>query len=70
MGCPRNILNGQGQKVNTAAHAWPRQPGSGRAAEIGSALAAVLTFGPRPYNRFRGQPIDIYQNIPKILQAS
>jgi len=29
----------------------------GRAAEIGSALAAVLTFCPRPYNRFCGQPI-------------
>ena len=40
-------------------------PTSGRAAEIGSALAAVLTFGPRPYNRFRGQPI-----TPKKLDAN
>ena len=62
MGCQQNILNGQGQKVNTAAHAWPRRPGSGRAAEIGSALAAVLTFSPRPYSRFRGQPIGLHHD--------
>ena len=57
MGCPHNLVNGRGLKVNTAAHAKRQQPRFGRAAEVGSALAAVLTFCPRPYNRFCGQPI-------------
>ena len=72
MGCQQNILNGQELKVNTAAHAWPRRPGSGRAAEIGSALAAVLTFSPRPYNRFCGQPILMkikFSQVNMLIQA-
>ena len=57
MGCPQNLLYGQGQKVNTAAKALPisaAQPDAGRR---GYAWAAVLTYSPRPFTIFRGQPI-------------
>ena len=57
MGCPQNILYGRGQKVNTAAKALPilaARPNLGR---LGYAWAAVLTFSPRPFTIFRGQPI-------------
>ena len=59
MGCPRNLLYGRGQKVNTAATALPisaARPDPGRR---GYAWAAVLTFGPRPFTIFRGQPIKL-----------
>ena len=59
MGCPQNLLYGRGQKVNTAAKALPisaARPDPGRR---GYAWAAVLTYSPRPFTIFRGQPIDI-----------
>ena len=55
MGYPQNLLYGRGQKVKTAAKAVPIsavRPDPGRR---GYAWAAVLTFCPRPYNRFCGQ---------------
>ena len=57
MGCPRNLLYGRGLKVNTAAKALPilaARPDPGRR---GYAWAAVLTYSPRPFTIFRGQPI-------------
>ena len=57
MGCPRNLLYGRGQKVNTAAKALPisaARPDPGRR---GYAWAPVLSFSPRPFTIFRGQPI-------------
>ena len=57
MGCPQNLLNGRGLKVNTAAKALPisaARPDPGRR---GYAWAAVLTYSPRPFTIFCGQPI-------------
>ena len=57
MGCPQNLLYGRGQKVNTAAKALPilaARPDPGRR---GYARAAVLTYSPRPFTIFCGQPI-------------
>ena len=50
MGCPQNLLYGQGLKVNTAAKALPilaARPDPGR---LGYAWAAVLTFSPCPFS--------------------
>ena len=52
MGCPRNLLYGRGQKVNTAAKALPisaARPDPGRG---GYAWAAVLSFSPCPFSIF------------------
>ena len=57
MGCPQNILYGRGQKVNTAAKALPisaARPDPGRR---GYSWAALLTYSPRPFKIFCGQPI-------------
>ena len=60
MGCPQNLSNGRGPKVNTAAKALPisaARPDPGRR---GYAWAAVLTYSPRPFTIFCGQLIDFY----------